>query len=61
MHCEEKMVDSCDDPCDDVTLNNLTGWTKYDSSGSSKTDLRQRLENDYRDRRQDSWARFEHG
>ena len=54
------MQDS-DDPCDDVTTDNLTGWTKRDSNRSSETNSRQRLERDYRSRRQDSWARFEHG
>ena len=54
------MQDS-DDPCDDVVGENLTGWTKRDSSRSSETNSRQRLERDYRSRRQDSWARFEHG
>jgi len=54
------MQDS-DDPCDDVVGENLTGWTKSDGSRSSEKDSRQRLERSYRDRRQDSWARFEHG
>lgn len=56
------MVDSCDDPCDDVTTDNLTGWTKKnDSSRGREKDSRQRLERSYRDRYTDSWARFEHG
>ena len=38
------MVDSCDDPCDDVAGENLTGWLKRDSSRSSEKDSRQRLE-----------------
>ena len=39
------MVDSCDDPCDDVTVKDLTGWIKKnDSSRSSEKDSRQRLE-----------------
>lgn len=54
------MQDS-DDPCDDVTASNLTGWTKSDSSRSSQKDSGQQLDRSYRDRRQDSWARFEHG
>ena len=54
------MADS-DDPCDDVVGENLTGWIESDSSGSSETDSRQRLERSLSDRRTDSWARFEHG
>jgi hypothetical protein len=54
------MADS-DDPCDDVVGESLTGWIKSDSSGSSETNIRQRLERDYRDRRTNSWTRFEHG
>jgi hypothetical protein len=53
------MQDS-DDPCDDVTTDNLTGWTKRDSSRSGQADSSQRLEGDYRSRRQDPWTRFEH-
>jgi len=55
------MVDSAQDPCDDVTGENLTGWTKRDSSRSSKTDSGQGLERSLSDRRTDSWDRFEHG
>jgi hypothetical protein len=55
------MVDSCDDPCDDVTVKDLTGWTKSDSSRSSEKDSRQRLEKRDRSRYPDSWTRSEHG
>ena len=54
------MADS-DDPCDDVVGDNLTGWVKRDSSRSSETNSRQRLEGDIRSGYQDSWTRFEHG
>tara|TARA_R100000951_G_C2568116_1_gene157860 strand:- start:48 stop:212 length:165 start_codon:yes stop_codon:yes gene_type:complete len=54
------MADS-DDPCDDVVGDNLTGWVNRDSGRNSETNSRQRLEGDYRNRRQDSWTRFEHG
>ena len=55
------MVDSCDDPCDDVTVRDLTGWTKSDSSRSGEKDSRQRLERRDGSRYPDSWIRFEHG
>lgn len=55
------MVDSADDPCDSITGENLTGWTKSDGSGSSEKDSRQRLERSYRDQYTNSWTRFEHG
>lgn len=55
------MVDSAQDPCDDVTGENLTGWVKRDSSRTSETDSRQRLERRDRSRYPDSWTRFEHG
>jgi len=54
------MADS-DDPCDDVVGDNLTGWMKNDSTRSSKTNSRQRLERDLGSGYQDSWTRFEHG
>lgn len=55
------MVDSAQDPCDDVTGENLTGWVKSDSSRTSEKDSRQRLERRDRSRYPDSWTRFEHG
>lgn len=55
------MVDSAQDPCDDVTGENLTGWTESDSSRSSEKDSRQRLERRDGSRYSDPWARFEHG
>ena len=55
------MVDSAQDPCDDVTGENLTGWTKSDSSRSSEEDSRQRLERRDRSSYPASWTRVEHG
>ena len=55
------MVDSAQDPCDDVTGENLTGWVKRDSSRSSETDSRQRLERRDGSGYSNSWTRFEHG
>jgi len=54
------MADS-DDPCDDVVGDNLTGWMKRDSNGSSETDSRQRLERSKGSGYLNSWTRFEHG
>lgn len=54
------MQDS-DDPCDDVTTNNLTGWTKRDSTRGSEENTRQRLGGSGSDGHLNSWTRFEHG
>lgn len=55
------MVDSCDDPCDDVTLNNLTGWTKRDNSGSVPENSGQRLERRDRSGYYNARSSYEHG
>lgn len=55
------MVDSCDDPCDDVVGEHLTGWTKNDSSGSVQKDSGQRLDRSDRSGYYNSRSRFEHG
>lgn len=50
-----------DDPCDSIDVMNLSGWTKYDSSGMCSQDTGQRLERRERDRYSNSWTRFDHG
>jgi hypothetical protein len=55
------MVDSCDDPCDDVVGENLTGWLKRDSSRSVSENSGQRLERRDRSEHSNSWTRYEHG
>ena len=55
------MIDSADDPCDSIDVENLGGWIKNDGSGSGEKNPRKRLERDYRDRYTNSWTRFEHG
>jgi hypothetical protein len=50
-----------DDPCDGVSVEDLAGWTKYDSSGMRETINGKRLERDSGDRYQDSWLRFDNG
>ena len=55
------MVDSCDDPCDDVTTNDLTGWIHNDGRGSLQKDSGQRLERREGSGYTNSWTRNEHG
>lgn len=50
-----------DDPIDGIDLNNLGGWTSYDSSRMRKTNNREGLGGDSGDRYQDSWLRFDNG
>ena len=50
-----------EDPCDGIDLNNLDGWTRYDSSRMRKTDNGEGLEGSPGDRYQDSWLRFDNG
>lgn len=50
-----------EDPCDSIDLNYLEGWTQYDSDGMRKKDHGEGLERSERDRRYNSWARFDHG
>lgn len=52
-------IPTSEDPCDGIELNNLEGWTRYDSSGMRKTDNGERLGRDQGDRYQDSWIRFD--
>ena len=50
-----------EDPCDSIDLNYLDGWTKYDSDGMRKKNNAERLDRSERNRRLNSWARFDHG
>ena len=50
-----------DDPCDGVSVEDLAGWTKYDSSGMRETINGKRLERDSGDRYQNSWVRLDNG
>ena len=55
------MVDSCDDPCDDVVGENLTGWLKRDSSRSVPENSGQQLERRNRSGYYNTRTRYEHG
>lgn len=50
-----------EDPCDSIDLNYLDGWTKYDSDGMREKNHAERLDRSERNRRLNSWARFDHG
>ena len=52
-------IPTSEDPCDGIDLNNLGGWTSYDSSRMRKTDNGEGLGGDSGDRYQDSWIRFD--
>jgi len=54
-------IPTSEDPCDGIDLNNLDGWTRYDSSRMRKTDTGKGLEGSSGDRYQDSWIRFDNG
>lgn len=54
-------IPTSEDPCDGIDLNNLDGWTRYDSSRMRKTDNGKGLEGSSGDRYQDSWIRFDNG
>ena len=54
-------IPTSEDPCDGIDLNNLDGWTRYDSSRMRKTDNGEGLGRDQGDRYQDSWIRFDNG
>ena len=48
-----------DDPCDEVNVNDLIGWTRYDSNGMCKKNTGQRLGRDSGDRYSNSWTRYD--
>ena len=54
-------IPTSEDPCDGIDLNNLDGWTRYDSSRMRKTDNGKGLAGDRGNRYQDSWVRFDNG
>jgi len=50
-----------DDPIDDIIVNNLDGWIRYDSSRMREEDNGKELGRKSGNRYTDSWIRFDNG
>ena len=50
-----------DDPIDDINVNNLDGWIRYDSSRMREEDNGKELGGNSGNRYKDSWIRFDNG
>jgi len=50
-----------DDPIDDINVNNLDGWIRYDSSRMREEDNGKELGGNSGNRYTDSWIRFDNG
>lgn len=52
---------SKDDPCDDIDVNILDGWTRYDSDRMRRTNNEKELERDQGRGHSNPWIRFGDG